>query len=615
VDQRAERAQDRAADRARIEARERQLFDEVQRARRREREAQIAAAAERGVSRQEFEIREAAAAEDSRCAHELEIARYELKKGPPDYVGTVKVSDAEKDAFRSERIARQEKALERFRSEPVEGPDNGPLDPERHRDYVAGYWQEGHPPFPAGDLGRRDELVYTRREPSERNRSTGVDGAELDTKPERAGESVPLTDRLSERFPDGVRYDDTGRPDLARYASKTVRLDNGSDEPKSPERPGPDARANELFGWTSTPEGKSWHKGGDGRTVLLVDSELHNEVGPDDRTEDADASRSTAIEGRRSPGDGVEGSVEEVSDVEVPDRQSSGDSDDPGGSDESPAPLVVRGDAALSGLPFDPSMSQDELGDCFRPGVYDVHRALDRMPPSEAGDLARTVQRAADRGARVDVREAHPVLAVRWDAHDAATLMDGDSLAAFLDRGSPSGTGGEPLSPGADRPAEADDRPWADPDKRRTWVEERLADQKHTKAVTSDEPWARYQRARVGDVEVELETAEPGSTIWADGLEIDPDTVVVVEVKFVVRPDRSLYEGKVPARMLEVMLHPFDDEMERYASVVQHDANPIERIRLVTSTDAAARFLGERARKILGEDIDLDIQVWPEEER
>lgn len=52
---------------------------------------------------------------------------------------------------------------------------------------------------------------------------------------------------------------------------------------------------------------------------------------------------------------------------------------------------------------------------------------------------------------------------------------------------------------------------------------------------------------------MELQTTEAGSTIWADGFEIDPDTVVVVEVKYVMRPDRSLYEGKVPARMLEVM--------------------------------------------------------------
>ncbi|QNE18146.1 hypothetical protein F1D05_09900 [Kribbella qitaiheensis] len=159
-----------------------------------------------------------------------------------------------------------------------------------------------------------------------------------------------------------------------------------------------------------------------------------------------------------------------------------------------------------------------------------------------------------------------------------------------------------------------EERQWTDPEKRRSWVEERLADPEHTKPVTSDKPWAQYQRARVGDVEVELQTAEPGSTIWADGLEIDPDTVVVVEVKYVTRPDRSLYEGTVPPRMLEVMLRPFDREMYRYASVVQHNANPVERIRLVTSTDAAARFLGERARRILGEDIDLDIQVWSEEE-
>ncbi|WP_344746430.1 restriction endonuclease fold toxin-2 domain-containing protein [Kribbella aluminosa] len=589
--------------RAAVEATERAVAQAVLRARLRERDDRFAAAVERGLDRDEFEAREAAAAEDGRCAHELEITRYEVRRGPPEYDGTMKVSDAQKEAFWAERNARQEKALERFRSEPVEGPDNSPIDPDRHRDYVAGCWRAGDPPFPPGDLGRRDELIYTRRESTERNRPADTDRAEPTTRPELAGETVQVKEELSDRFPGGVRYDDAGHPDLSRYASKTVRFDHRYGEPDSPERPGADARANELFGWSSTPEGKSWHRTGDGHTVLLVDSELHREFEPSDLAEsDADEPSHHPDEAAENAPDDREPALQGVDENEGASR---GDAS---------VSLVIRGDAALAGLLFDPSKGRDELADCFRPGMYDVHGVLDRMPSNEAVGLARTMQRAAVLGARVDVREDHPVLAIRWDARDAAALTDGDALAAFLDRATIP-EGGNRSLPAPDASTELAEDPWADPETRRAWVDERLADPKHTKAVTSDEPWARYQRARVGDVEVELATAEPGSTIWADGLEVDPDTVVVVEVKYVMRPDRSLYEGKVPARMLEVMLHPFDDEMERYASVVQHNANPVERIRLVTSTDAAARFLGERARKILGQGIDLDVQVWSEEER
>ena len=58
----------------------------------------------------------------------------------------------------------------------------------------------------------------------------------------------------------------------------------------------------------------------------------------------------------------------------------------------------------------------------------------------------------------------------------------------------------------------------------------------------------------------------------------------------------------------------FDREMVRYAGVVRHDANPVERIRLVTNTGQAARFLTQRARKILGRELDLDVQVRREGE-
>jgi hypothetical protein len=88
--------------------------------------------------------------------------------------------------------------------------------------------------------------------------------------------------------------------------------------------------------------------------------------------------------------------------------------------------------------------------------------------------------------------------------------------------------------------------------------------------------------------------------------------VVVVEVKYVVKPGRSLYEGKMPEPLLERALQEFDDEMRRYASVVRHDANPVARIRIVTNTPAAAEFLASRAARVVGEGLDLDVQIRPE---
>lgn len=112
--------------------------------------------------------------------------------------------------------------------------------------------------------------------------------------------------------------------------------------------------------------------------------------------------------------------------------------------------------------------------------------------------------------------------------------------------------------------------------------------------------------AHAGDLEVRLETDEPEDKIWADDVVVDPDGVVAVEAKYVTRSGRSMYEGNAPAPILDRLLHDFD---QRCANVAGRQPNPIDRIRIVTSTDAAASFLGARARRILGEDIDLDVQV------
>jgi hypothetical protein len=140
-------------------------------------------------------------------------------------------------------------------------------------------------------------------------------------------------------------------------------------------------------------------------------------------------------------------------------------------------------------------------------------------------------------------------------------------------------------------------------------VNERLTDPKNTKPVTSTKDWAHYQRRTTGPVEVKL--GEGKKTVWADGLQVDPDAAVVAEAKYVAAPGRSMYEGKVPPAMLDFLLADFDSEMDRYRQLVQDPGNPVSRVRIITNTPDAADFLRHRASRLLGPHIDLDVRHTP----
>jgi hypothetical protein len=88
---------------------------------------------------------------------------------------------------------------------------------------------------------------------------------------------------------------------------------------------------------------------------------------------------------------------------------------------------------------------------------------------------------------------------------------------------------------------------------------------------------------------------------------VDPDTVVAMEAKYVVKPSSSSYEGDFP----EFMLFKFDREMVRYRGVLEDGVNPVTRLRLVTNTERAAEFLEARARETLGPDVDFVVKVLP----
>ena len=124
--------------------------------------------------------------------------------------------------------------------------------------------------------------------------------------------------------------------------------------------------------------------------------------------------------------------------------------------------------------------------------------------------------------------------------------------------------------------------------------------------VTGGEPGA-YQRRVAGPDEVRLNPDDVDDRIWADGMSVDPDKVVAVEAKFVVDPGpKSMYEGARPAAVQELLMKNFDDEMRRYGVALADPATPVGRLRIVTSTDAAAQYLGDRARGLLpGADVQV----------
>ena len=55
----------------------------------------------------------------------------------------------------------------------------------------------------------------------------------------------------------------------------------------------------------------------------------------------------------------------------------------------------------------------------------------------------------------------------------------------------------------------------------------------------------------------------------------------------------------------------FDDAMTRYGEAIRSSGNPASSLTLVTNTPESVELLGQRARAILGPDVELHIQLKP----
>lgn len=77
---------------------------------------------------------------------------------------------------------------------------------------------------------------------------------------------------LQAKYPEGVQFDAEGYPDFSSYATEIVEIDMKGNHTTDYQQ------ANEAAGLDRTPEGFTWHHHQDGKTMLLVPSDIHSAV-------------------------------------------------------------------------------------------------------------------------------------------------------------------------------------------------------------------------------------------------------------------------------------------------------------------------------------------------
>ncbi|MEO2078270.1 MAG: DNRLRE domain-containing protein [Bacillus sp. (in: firmicutes)] len=88
-----------------------------------------------------------------------------------------------------------------------------------------------------------------------------------------AGQTYNLSGDLSKKYPDGVKFTNDGFPDFSPYSKAKVQIEGLKGNTSSDF-----TAANKAIGIKSTPSGYTWHHVEDGRTLMLVPTDLHQAV-------------------------------------------------------------------------------------------------------------------------------------------------------------------------------------------------------------------------------------------------------------------------------------------------------------------------------------------------
>ncbi len=102
--------------------------------------------------------------------------------------------------------------------------------------------------------------------------ASDLDGIRIINK-KYAGKTYELGGGLETKYSSGVKFSSEGFPDFEPYSIKKVTVNNLEGDAYYDF-----IKANEVAGYPSTPTGYTWHHVEDGRTMILVPSDLHGAV-------------------------------------------------------------------------------------------------------------------------------------------------------------------------------------------------------------------------------------------------------------------------------------------------------------------------------------------------
>ncbi|WP_281274509.1 HNH endonuclease [Aquisalibacillus elongatus] len=103
-------------------------------------------------------------------------------------------------------------------------------------------------------------------------KGTRYDGVRIINK-KYAGKTYNLSGDLAKKYPNGVKFTNDGFPDFSPYSKTKVKVDGLKGNTT-----GDFTAANKAAGLKKTPSGHTWHHVEDGKTLMLVPTDLHQAV-------------------------------------------------------------------------------------------------------------------------------------------------------------------------------------------------------------------------------------------------------------------------------------------------------------------------------------------------
>ncbi|WP_341769418.1 restriction endonuclease fold toxin-2 domain-containing protein [Actinomyces bowdenii] len=121
-----------------------------------------------------------------------------------------------------------------------------------------------------------------------------------------------------------------------------------------------------------------------------------------------------------------------------------------------------------------------------------------------------------------------------------------------------------------------------------------------------------YQRRVLGtDIERKLVADDGKTSVFADSVTPDGTAYTAWDAKHSGGGSKAMHEGNATSFVQDRGMAKFDENMRKYAAVIQSPGNPVSKLVIVTNTPEAQAYLTQRLQNILGADIPFEVQLTP----